>query len=69
MTRAAGKRKRAREDAENVTPAESGAAAGPRSAPTQQGAKKRAYNSKGKEAARDAARGLKQVGIASFFGR
>ena len=40
-------------------------------APTKQGAKKQKpiYKSTAKEAARDASRGLKQTGIASFFAR
>ena len=39
--------------------------------PTKQGAKKQKpiYKTTGKEAARDASRGLKQTGIASFFSR
>ena len=41
------------------------------SAPTKQGAKKQKplYKAAAKEAARDASRGLKQTGIASFFSR
>lgn len=38
-------------------------------APTKQGSKKRIHKTTIKEAARDANRGLKQTGIASFFGR
>ena len=40
-------------------------------APTKQGAKKQKpiYKTTAKEAARDASRGLKQTGIASFFSR
>ena len=61
-------RKRVRE-AENATPQDDASSSSGNVPPSAQQTKQMQKKRKTKESVRDEARGLKQVGIASFFGR